>query len=279
IDYTPPEGFVGTDTFTYDVSDGTDTSTATVTVTVNEVGGGGDPPSDGPLTTPGDDYILAGVDFEADGASIFSGAGDDEIDLAFDSTAQGNRVDAGSGNDTIYVSQGDQVIGGPGDDVFEATESRGNNRMSGGEGNDDFFFGAQDGIFDRGLGGEGDDRFFFGLGGGNLVVGGEGADQFWVVNGEVPTSANTIADFELGVDVIGFQGVDDLLPGINGSMIEATLDGSNTLLGLGGTAFASISGVSPADLYIFDDEENDGRFFIGSQAQAEAAAINFGALG
>lgn len=38
ITYTPDPGFTGTDTFTYDVSDGIDTSTATVTAIVNSTG-------------------------------------------------------------------------------------------------------------------------------------------------------------------------------------------------------------------------------------------------
>ncbi|WP_366524901.1 pre-peptidase C-terminal domain-containing protein [Acaryochloris sp. IP29b_bin.137] len=255
----------------YEVSD----TNGSFTLNINDESTGS-----GPLTTPGDDFIIAGVDFDGNGASIFAGAGNDEIDLAFDPTAQGNRVDAGSGNDLIFISYRDVVFGGPGDDVLDASDSRGRNRISGGDGNDDFFFGALDGARDIGIGGAGDDRFFFGLGGGNIAAGGEGADQFWVVNGEVPASANRITDFELDIDVIGFQGVDDLLPGINGSMIEATADGScDTILAVDGTAFASISGVSPSELYIFDDEENDGRFFIGSQAQAEAAAFNRGPLG
>lgn len=36
IDYTPADGFLGEDTFTYTISDGEDTATATVTVTVQE---------------------------------------------------------------------------------------------------------------------------------------------------------------------------------------------------------------------------------------------------
>ena len=75
----------------------------------------------------------------------------------------------------------------------------GGNRMSGGEGDDIFYLGKGD----RALGGAGDDIFFVGSGGDNILSGGEGADQFWIVSAEIPEGANTIVDFEMGTDVIG----------------------------------------------------------------------------
>ena len=53
------------------------------------------------------------------------------------------------------------------------------------------------------MGGAGDDKFFVGSGGGNIISGGEGADRFWIVSGEIAEAANTIVDFEIGSDVIG----------------------------------------------------------------------------
>ncbi len=61
-------------------------------------------------------------------------------------------------------------------------------------------------LLDRALSGEGEDKFFVQSGGDNILSGGAGADQFWIVSGEIAESANTIVDFEVGSDVIGILG-------------------------------------------------------------------------
>ena len=71
----------------------------------------------------------------------------------------------------------------------------------------------------------GDDAFF--LGTGDYVVGGEGSDQFWVADTELPNTANRIADFELDRDVIGFTNL-----GISFENLTLTQDGDNTLIAL-----------------------------------------------
>ena len=83
-----------------------------------------------------DDILVAGIDFQGNGNSLFTGAGDDEIDLAFGGGSK-NRVDAGSGNDVIYLGNQNRVVGGAGDDKFFA--SGGNNIISGGAGKDQFW--------------------------------------------------------------------------------------------------------------------------------------------
>jgi hypothetical protein len=60
--YTPDEDFFGTDTFTYDVTDGGIITTATVTVTINPV-------NDAPRFTPGASIFT----FPQDGSSVFIG--------------------------------------------------------------------------------------------------------------------------------------------------------------------------------------------------------------
>ncbi|OIP70715.1 MAG: hypothetical protein AUK48_13405 [Oscillatoriales cyanobacterium CG2_30_44_21] len=177
------------------------------------------------------DDLLAinGQTFDGRSNIVFTGAGTDKVDLLFNpSFAVGNnRIDTGSASDIIFVSQGDRVFGGSDNDIFEATESKGNNRMSGGAGDDTFFLGSGD----RALGGDGVDKFFAGEGGGNLLSGGAGADQFWIFNGDVPASANTIADFQIGTDVIGFQNASFGLADIvrSGNNISV-MDGSNNML-------------------------------------------------
>jgi alkaline phosphatase len=100
----------------------------------------------------------------------------------------------------------DRLFGNDGDDTFDAADSKGGNRMSGNAGNDTFFLGKDD----RALGGDGDDRFFTGCCGGNTLVGGLGKDQFWIVDGQVATSFNTVSDFQTGIDVIGISGAGSL---------------------------------------------------------------------
>ncbi|MBD2277979.1 hypothetical protein H6F99_06510 [Aphanizomenon flos-aquae FACHB-1040] len=92
------------------------------------------------------------------------------------------------------MNKGDRTFGSDGNDTFDARDGQGGNRISGGLGDDTFYLGSND----RALGGDGKDIFRVGLGGGNLISGGAGADQFWIVNAELPSSANTVLDFQLG---------------------------------------------------------------------------------
>ena len=68
----------------------------------------------------------------------------------------------------------------------DAAVGTGNNRLFGDDENDILF------------GGNGNDRLFAGDGG-SLLNGGQGADQFGIANAALPSSPNTITDFELGV--------------------------------------------------------------------------------
>ena len=58
------------------------------------------------------------------------------------------------------------------------------------------------------VGGNGDDNLFVTQGGNNFLTGGAGADTFQIISGDLPETANTIIDFELGVDVIRIDGLD-----------------------------------------------------------------------
>jgi len=57
------------------------------------------------------------------------------------------------------------------------------------------------------VGGEDSDLFFSTSQGGSTFTGNDGADQFWIVTGEIPDSANIITDFAIGEDVIGIAGL------------------------------------------------------------------------
>ncbi len=149
-------------------------------------------------TGSNNDEALVGTNDRA-----FGGDGNDELEA---SAGFGkNRLYGGKGNDSITVGSSDRAFGGDGDDRLEASLGAGNNRLYGNGGNDTFFLGVND----RLVGGDGNDRFFVNAGGGNTITGGQGIEEFWVANGQLPdpTILNTITDFELGVDVIGLGGI------------------------------------------------------------------------
>ncbi len=191
--------------------------------------------------TSGDNKLVAGDTPGIDGIRniIFAGAGKDEIDTAAaGARATGNRVDAGSGSDLIFVADADRSFGGAGDDEFEASEAK-DYRASGGAGNDTFFLGTNG----RALGGDGNDKFFAGSGGGNSLSGGAGVDQFWIANGEVPTAANTVLDFQIGTDVIGISGI-----GATAATLVLTQVGADTSIGFGGQSLAVLKGIQASSL-------------------------------
>ncbi|MBW4563730.1 MAG: alkaline phosphatase [Mojavia pulchra JT2-VF2] len=195
----------------------------------------------------GGDQLIAGAantTFDGINDAVFTGAGNDEVDTqtVTSAIAGGNRINLGSGDDVIYVSKGNRVFGGEGDDTFDATDGQGDNRMSGDAGNDIFYLGSGD----RALGGNGDDQFYVQTGGDNLISGGKGQDQFWIVNAELPETANTILDFEKGVDVIGILGSASL--GINATSLALNTVNGNTEIRFGGQTLATLSGVTDVDV-------------------------------
>ncbi len=188
-------------------------------------------------------FVSAGTDGIND--IIFTGAGNDTVDTVLGASsvfAGNNRINTGSGDDLIYVNKKDRAFGSADDDEFDATDSQGGNRLSGGAGNDTFFLGAGD----RLLGGEGNDKFFVQAGGDNILAGGAGADQFWMLTDTPPSSPNTITDFTPGVDVIGIanQGI---------GFSDLTLFGNS--IGLNGVTFATLTGIQTetltADNFVF----------------------------
>ncbi|WP_228043664.1 choice-of-anchor I family protein [Dolichospermum sp. LEGE 00246] len=197
--------------------------------------------------TPGDDKLIAtpGSQFDGQNNIVFTGAGKDEVDLSTVSVfpnSGNNIVDLGSGDDTIYVHKGDRAFGSDGNDTFDARDGQGGNRISGGVGDDTFYLGSND----RALGGDGKDKFYVSLGGGNLISGGAGADQFWIVNAELPSSANTVLDFQLGTDVIGIQGAVSL--GITTSTLQLNQVGADTAIVFNNQTLATLTGIQASSL-------------------------------
>ncbi|MBO1069308.1 MAG: phytase [Dolichospermum sp. DEX189] len=202
-------------------------------------------------TTGKDDlFVSGGTDGIND--TIFTGAGNDTVDTVFGAIspfAGNNIIDTGSGDDTIFVNKGDRVFGSDGNDTFDARDGQGGNRISGGVGDDTFYLGSND----RALGGDGKDIFRVGLGGGNLISGGAGADQFWIVNAELPSSANTVLDFQLGTDVIGIQGAVSL--GITTSTLKLNQVGADTAIVFNNQTLATLTGIQASSLSLTDSKQ------------------------
>ena len=93
---------------------------------------------------------------------------------------------------------------------------------------------------------EANNIFFVQPDGGNILSGGAGSDQFWIVNGRVPESISTIIDFEIGSDMIGIMGSSSL--GINPSTLELNEINGNTEVNFDGQILAVINDVTGLDI-------------------------------
>ena len=145
-----------------------------------------------------------------------------------------------SSGDTLVVNKSNQLIfAGAGDDLIDAIASTGNNRIYGGNGNDTFILGKNDTLF----GEDGNDRFFARSGGGNVLTGGNGADQFWIVSGEIPAKANTINDFTVGEDVIGVAG-----SGASFGTLTFTQQNQDLLVSFNSSNLAVLKGIQASNL-------------------------------
>ncbi|NJK39212.1 MAG: tandem-95 repeat protein [Oscillatoriales cyanobacterium RM2_1_1] len=247
--YTPPAGFIGTDTFTYQISDGNGGfDTATVTITVNsgiapippDCPECPEPPSPEPITilpppappeeilpirpsaatntiegTPGSD-VLQGTE-EAD---QIDGLGGNDILLA---EAGNDTILSGTGNDGSLGSEGDDLIyGDPGSDFLKG--DTGNDTLIGGVTGapidtldpDPDLIQADDGD-DLLAGARGDDTLNGGRGN-DLIFGGQDDDLVLA---------------ELGNDtLLGEQGDDVLLGGTsNAPGVPRDLAGQDLLFG------------------------------------------------
>jgi len=192
--------------------------------------------------TPGADLLISGINgFTGADNLVFAGAGDDEVDTAAGGEQAGNnRIFSGSGADILFLTNGDRLNAGSGDDEIDATDAMGY-RASGGLGNDIFYLGQEG----RAIGGQGDDQFYVGEGGGNLIAGGEGADQFWLLsdNPASLTLPNTVTDFTQGTDVIGI---------LNQGAGFTNLTFSGESIALNGDTFAILAGFDTTTLTAAD---------------------------
>ena len=166
-------------------------------------------------------------------SNVFGTSGDDDFDTEVpdDKQFRGDeqRLFTGSGNDRVDV-----------------TFAPGGNRIDLGSGDDLIFAGTDNRI----IAGSGDDILFLGsAGGNNLVTGGAGSDQFWIVTDtiELPTEANTITDFISGEDVIGFGATD-----LTFDALTLTQDGNSAVINALGQDLAILLNTQTTNLSASD---------------------------
>ncbi|NJL83142.1 MAG: DUF839 domain-containing protein [Chloroflexaceae bacterium] len=182
-------------------------------------------------------YLGSGADEAIAGRDdrLFGGAG---MDILESSVGEGgNRLYGGAGDDEIITGSDNRAFGNGGNDILDATLSEGGSRLYGGDGNDTFFLGEGDRI----IAGAGDDAIFVGTGGDNMITGGAGADTFSITTGEAPALANTITDFEAGVDFLGIGG------GLAFADLTITAQDGNTAIAAG-DQLAILLGVEAASI-------------------------------
>ena len=170
------------------------------------------------LTTDAPEEETEGEDTEF--TPVFGTTGDDLLEAGLDFDTSNNLIFTGDGDDLLDLSPGE-----------------GNNRAYGGSGSDVFILGTEDRVFAD----DDDDRLFVLSGGGNSINGNLGADQFWIANGTIPESPNTINDFTSGEDVIGVAGLS-----IGYNDLDLTQTDAGALISYDGNDLAIVAN-TPAD--------------------------------
>ncbi|NEP58627.1 MAG: S8 family serine peptidase, partial [Symploca sp. SIO2G7] len=130
------------------------------------------------------------------------------------------------------------VFAGDSNDIVDGSQSLGGNRYYGGDG-DDIIWAS---VYDRLFGENGNDTLYAGDGH-NILHGGADTDQFWIALAALPSAANTIADFEEGVDLIGIGGL-----GITFSDLSIAQNGDDALISALGTDLAILTGIQATTL-------------------------------
>ena len=205
--FSPDDGFIGTDSFTVIATDGQGNSQS-ATITINVA-----PPADGPrYMALGDEAdILRYYNYDH-GIMVASKGGDDDLSGSrFDDSLNG-----GAGNDLLHGELGrDKLTGGTGVD-----------RMQGGAGNDTFIFAAGD-IADPGEFGGRLDHIIDFHGAGNS---GPGEQDFLSFFGFGDDATLTFDHYADGSDQLQVYQIDDPdNPQNSGLILVQMADGSNQL--------------------------------------------------
>ncbi|MDX2216711.1 MAG: pre-peptidase C-terminal domain-containing protein [Oculatellaceae cyanobacterium bins.114] len=169
---------------------------------------------------------------------LIGNAGNDVLDAS--RGAGKNYLKGNGGNDRLLAGRSDRLFGDAGNDSLDARRGRGGNILSGGAGNDTIYAKTRDTVD----GSTGDDILWAGAGSNNLR-GGAGRDRFFIADRALPTSFNTIRDFQVGIDSISVNA----LPGVTQfSDLTLTQQGADTLISVQGRAIALLTGITASSL-------------------------------
>ncbi|WP_296425643.1 M10 family metallopeptidase C-terminal domain-containing protein [Yoonia sp.] len=206
----------------------------------------------------GGDTLYGGADddnLHGDGGndSAFGGTGNDDISGGADNDTLGGNsgsdvVSGDSGTNTIYGNSGaDDLRGGTGSDTIYG--GSGNDFIVGNGSGDILFGGRGDDTLN---GGSGSDSLSGGMGQDDLT-GGAGSDTFVFafVSDSWAGNADTIADFEIGIDLIDLSVIDANL-GLAGNQAFSVVGGFN------GTAGQIALDVAGTDTIVMIDRNGDG---------------------
>ncbi len=162
--------------------------------------------------------------------------GNDYLDAT---TGAGNNIlRGGDGDDELYAYTNDQLFGDAGDDKLYS-DGNGGNTLSGGDGNDIIYADRNDTV----SGDAGDDTIYAGKGG-NTMTGGAGQDVFFIANVDVPTTPNTITDFDRLNDTIRINLADVK----NFSDLTIAKSGNDATISFGTQQLALLKNTAPGSL-------------------------------
>ncbi|MGL5875949.1 MAG: calcium-binding protein [Xenococcaceae cyanobacterium] len=111
------------------------------------------------------------------------------------------------------------------------------NNVSGYDDSNDIINGQAGNDTLTGLGG---DDVLRGGNGNDILNGGEGKDQFWIASNYLPEGTDTVTDFQVGIDVIGFGGIGEVKSFENLSLIQ---NEQNTVIKVGDRDLATLTGI------------------------------------
>ncbi|MBU1211985.1 MAG: cadherin-like domain-containing protein [Alphaproteobacteria bacterium] len=261
--FRPGRDELGTVTFNYEVTDGSESIFQLAVLDVVQLPGQeiiGSDQDDRIIGAPGDDSIdaLGGNDVVAgrEGDDLIeAGDGNDRISGGIGD----DDLRGGDGDDTLFGEDGDDILdGGWGDDILFG--GNGDDVLIGEDGDDQLHGGAGD---DRLLGGQGDDELYGGTGG-DFLDGGDGDDL--LSGGE----DDDVLSGGAGHDVIDGGGGDDLIlaEADDGNDVIDGGDGVDTLIlsGITTATYVDLSANAASGEDIGNDSVNGIENVVGSQA-------------